>query len=682
MNQATLWIRRLPIALFAILGGTALILCNPGYFWDDWVWIFKDSTETIRIGKELGIWWGGYVTSFINALSSPSLAMRGIALVGWVISGAAFAYVLYRRKRLSGAEAFELFLLYCAAHVALIRFLTSVAFYNVYIASFWIGAAVFVANTDRRRAILFSIPFFFFSFYLNSLLLLYGLLFAFLLYEDRRGWLVAPGEQVVADDAWTLRWAKHRLIGFINRYRPHLLAFMLRHVLLIALPFIFMMVKRITRVQSPLYDSYNEIVRSDLLGAIAKSFTLIVPVMRDYFASHTPAPLIIGGTVIAFALLQLLPRLQERRSLKFIVVQFVLGMLFFAAATYPYIVVGKTPDLKSFYESRHILPAVAALVLLILSLINLIDLTFSKWRMWRFFGRNLLVAYVVGASLGAGVNVGSQLWRDFFRQTAIMDFVKAHESELKDTRTFVFYDQSAGTRIGNRMIWNYEYTGYLITVYGTRDRFGVSAAEYAGWGPGVPLLWNSYLRQRFNIADYDFKKQHAIITVNNGFARTRTVDVLDVVMKYLRGDNWRYGAEQFTTISLSYERIQAEDRIREMYEIAKQLAHYKQEHGAYPAQVPPATNGTPYQQVMGEKIMPALVHGDIPGLFPQYMARPAAMQPGSPGAPEYLYLSDGEDYKLIYANPPDYAYAKQAHPALIDQERGAYGIWTSGARLW
>ncbi|VVE01042.1 hypothetical protein [Pandoraea anhela] len=681
MNQANLWIRRLPIALFAILGGTALILCNPGYFWDDWVWIFKNSTETIRIGKELGIWWGGYVTSFINALPSPSLAMRGIALVAWVISGAAFAYVLYRRKRLSGTEAFELFLLYCAAHVALIRFLTSVAFYNVYIASFWIGAAVFVANNDRRRAILFSVPFFFFSFYLNSLLLLYALLFAFLLYEDRRGWRVAVPEPIIADDAWTLTWAKRRLIGFANRYWPHFLAFVLRHALLIALPFIFMVV-RITRVQSPLYDSYNEIARGHLFGAIVKSFTLVVPVVRDYFASHTPAPLIIGGTVIAFVLLQLLPRSQERRSLKFVACQFGLGMLFFAAATYPYIVVGKTPDLKSFYESRHILPGVAAVVLLILSFINLIDLAFGKWRVWRLFGRNLLVAYVVGSSLGAAVNVGSLLWRDFFRQTAIMEFVKAHESELKDTRTFVFYDQSAGTRIGNRMIWNYEYTGYLITVYGTRDRFGVSAAEYADWGPGVPLLWNTYLRQRFNIADYDFRKPHAIITVNNSPRRTKTVDVLDVVMMYLRGENWRRGAERFTMISLSYERIQAKDRIREMYDIAKQLARYKSEHGAFPAQVPPAANGTPYQQLMGDKIIPAAVHGDIPGLFPEYMARPITMQPASAGAPEYLYISDGEDYKLIYANPPDYAYAKQAHPALIDQGRRAYGVWTTGAQLW
>ncbi|MFM0152676.1 hypothetical protein PQR05_19045 [Paraburkholderia sediminicola] len=639
----------------------------------------------IRIGKELGIWWGGYATNFINSLASPSLAMRGVAFIAWAASAAAFAYVLRSRKRVLGPEAFQLFLIYCATHVSLVRFLTSVAFYNVYIAAFWIGAAVFVANSRRHKAIIFSIPFFFFSFYLNSLLLLYALLFACLLYEDLRGQVAFAPLPKVADVARTPRVIVPALRDIARRGLPHLLAFARQNALFIALPFVFLLTKRLTTIKSPLYDSYNEIVHHEVMSAMVTSFTLVVPVLRDFFSyavSHTPGPLVAGGVAISFVLLQLLPRTHERPTLRFITIQVVLGLLLFAAATYPYIVVGKVPDLTSFYESRHIMPAVAGLDLLIIAIINCADLAFGGWRVWRWFGRNLLVAYVVGASVGSAFNTGSELWRDWFRQTAIMDFARDHQAELKDVRTFVIDDKSFDTRIGDRMVWNYEYTGNLITVYGTRDRFGVGVTEYTDWSPAVPLLINTFLRQRYNIANLDFRQPHAIITLHNGLVPFKTLHVLEVVNMYLHGENWRREADRFTTIDMAYEQIEAEDRVAEMYVIAEQLARYKLEHGAYPAAVPPAANGTPYHQILSNKPVPAEVHGDIPGLFPDYMARPATMQPHPQGTPEYVYISDGQDYKLIYANPPDYAYTKQSHPALIDRQRQAYGVWTLGARAW
>lgn len=682
MNQAGLWIRRLPIAFFAIFGGTALILCNPGYFWDDWVWIFQNPAQMIRVGKELGIWWGGYATNFINSLPSPSLAMRAVTLVTWVVSAAAFVYVLRRKKKLLAPEAFTLFLIYCATHVALIRFLTSVAFYNVYIAAFWVGAALFVANTSRRKAIIFSIPFFFFSFYLNSLLLLYALLFAFLFVEDLR----AQGSFGPLPKMPSIATAIPVMRETVRRSLPPVLAFARRNALLIALPVIFLITKRLTTTRSPLYDSYNDISQHEVLSAIVTSFTLILPVLHDFFSyavSHTPAPLIAGGVFIAFVLLQLLPRTQERATLRFTAMQALLGLVLFAAAAYPYIVVGKVPDLTSFYESRHIMPAIAGLDLVIIAIINGIDLLFSRWRLWRRFGRDLLVAYVLGSSVGAAFNTGTELWRDWFRQIAIMDFVRAHQSELKDVRTFVFDDKSSGTRIGDRTIWNYEYTGSLITVYGTRDRFGVSLDEYTGWPARVPLLINPYLRQRFNLPDLDFRKPHAIITVRSGVVPYKTLFVLSIVDKYLRGEEWHSDADRFTTIDMAYEQIEAEDRVAEMYAMAAQLARYKLDHGVYPAAFPAAPNGTPYLQLQGAKITPGAVHGDIPGLFPDYMARPAAMAPNpSEGAPEYLYISDGQDYKLVFANPPDLSYAKQSHPALIDKQRAGYGVWTYGAQNW
>jgi hypothetical protein len=686
MNQASLWIRRLPIALFAIFGGTALILCNPGYYWDDWVWIFQPPAETIRIGKELGIWWGGYATNFINSLPEPALSMRAVSLVAWVISAAAAAYVLHKRRHLLRQETFLFFLLYCATHVSLVRFLTSVAFYNVYIAAFWVGCAFYVGIRSKARALICSVPFFFFSFYLNSLLLMYALLFAVLAIDYLRLHVQPMQSPDWRKLARAPRNVRPALCAFVRHYWPRARMFAFENIVLVALPFVFVISKRLTTVPSPLYNTYNAIDQRQILSTIVESFTLIVPVLRDFFSygvHTTPSPLVAGGSVIAFVLLLLLPRRLDRPERKHVIGQAIAGILIFAVGVYPYLVVGKVPDLTSFYESRHVMPAVVGLDLIILAIIGVLDLLLFRFRIWRGFGRTALIAYVLGSSVSCAFNSGTELWRDWFRQTAIMDFVKSHPSELKDVRTYVIDDRSDGTRIGKRIVWNYEYTGGLITVFHTRDRFGVSVGEYTDWEKHVRLLTNPYLRERYNIADYDFTKPHAILTLTNGPVPRKTPQLLDTVEKYLKGDQtWRDEADSYMTIDLAYERIVAEDRVREMVEMAKELAQYRLEHGVYPSTLPLSAAGVPTHQLMGVRPVPPESRGDIPGLFSATNPKPDTMQPYVPGLPNYLYLSDGTDYKLVYDNPPDMAYAKQAHPALMDPMRTAYGVWTSGARDW
>ncbi|KMY86511.1 hypothetical protein BUMB_03723c [Candidatus Paraburkholderia calva] len=686
MNQAGLWIRRLPIALFAIFGGTALILCNPGYYWDDWVWIFQPPAETIRIGRELGIWWGGYATNLINSLPEPALSMRAVSLVAWVASAIAAGYVLHVRRHLLRQETFLFFLIYCTTHVSLVRFLTSVAFYNLYIAAFWIGCALYVGIQGKLRALLWSVPFFFFSFYLNSLLLMYTLLFAVLASDYLRlhvDTYPAPDWRGLAHSPCRI-WPVAR--GFVVHYLPRVRMFAFENIVLIALPFVFLISKRLTTIKSPLYGTYNDIDQRQVLSTIGDSFALIVPVIRDFFSygvRHTPSPLVIGGVVISLVLLLLLPRSTEKPSPKHVLMQAIAGVVLFVVAVYPYLVVGKVPDLTSFYESRHIMPAMVGPDLIILAMIGAFDLVLFRFWLWRMLGRTLLIAYVLGSSIACAFNSGTELWRDWFRQTAIMDFVRSHPEELKDVRTFVIDDRSNGTRIGERMVWNYEYTGELITVFGTRDRFGISIPEYTQWGPRVPLLTNPYLRPRYNIANYDFSKPHAILTITNGPVARKTPQLLTTVVRYLKGDQgWHDDANSYTSIELAYERIVAEQRVHEMYDIAKQLAQYRLEHGSYPTVLPPSSNGAPMHQLQGERAVPPDVRGDIPGLFSEANPTPESMQPYIPGQPNFLYLSDGNDYKLVYDNPPDMAYAKQAHPALIDPVRTAYGVWTLGARSW
>ena len=75
----------------------------------------------------------------------------------------------------------------------------------------------------------------------------------------------------------------------------------------------------------------------------------------------------------------------------------------------------------------------------------------------------------------------------------------------------------------------------------------------------------------------------------------------------------------------------------------------------------------------------------IKGLAPKYIKKLPidsrfTKEPGN----QYLYRSDGQDYKLISHNPMDFMYVIKQKPSLIDPARTnrAYGFWTNGASKW
>ncbi len=75
----------------------------------------------------------------------------------------------------------------------------------------------------------------------------------------------------------------------------------------------------------------------------------------------------------------------------------------------------------------------------------------------------------------------------------------------------------------------------------------------------------------------------------------------------------------------------------------------------------------------------------IPGLTPDYV-KELPRDPREDSNPEhqYLYKSDGEDYKIIAHRPDDFDVVTQEYPELIDPVRPeyAYGFWTSNAEKW
>lgn len=105
--------------------------------------------------------------------------------------------------------------------------------------------------------------------------------------------------------------------------------------------------------------------------------------------------------------------------------------------------------------------------------------------------------------------------------------------------------------------------------------------------------------------------------------------------------------------------------------IAKALERYRFDHGAYPV-----TEGSTSNRKKGW----------IPELVPDYLSSvprdPRYLRKNK--SKQYLYISNGRDYKLIAHAPEDFGFVSQRYPELIDPARHefAYGIWTAGGSSW
>jgi hypothetical protein len=123
-------------------------------------------------------------------------------------------------------------------------------------------------------------------------------------------------------------------------------------------------------------------------------------------------------------------------------------------------------------------------------------------------------------------------------------------------------------------------------------------------------------------------------------------------------------------------------RIGDLRELKTSLQSYRAKTGHYPMS---ADNGNSWNGLQWK--------GDpsdwIPGLAPTYIPR-LPSDPRSLGNPynQYVYKSDGTDYKLLSLVPEDCALAVSVDPALSDPGRNvfkqcyAYGYWTPGAVGW
>jgi hypothetical protein len=726
-----LFIKKGMLLTYLLLAGSILFLVNPGLYWDDWVWAFKSPEEALAIGRELGIWWGGYATNFINSQENPALVMRVFGWFAWVAASLFFARALYEKKLIVKGDAFWVFLICSTTYLATIRYFISASFYNIYIASFWFGIFILSKYKISIKSQIIATPFIFFSFYLNSLIAIFGLIIFYLFTSDCCVKIkitksdILEGEKKLDQSIRLMDYIKAdyksekffnsaqiifvklinnihefyylNLTRLINKknydseikfFKNELIIFIRKYYLLMLIPLVFIFLKKLSIEKSPAYDTYNQIDLRILFTSIFTSIGMLPKILSDYviFASRaTKSNFIWLNFIIIFMLLRGLAKgeIVESRW-RGIGVPLIAGLMLLAISIYPYLVVHKVPSVSDYYESRHLLPAIPAIALFYIGLINALSALIKNYNIRNLF-KNILLSYLLALNIGASQIFGIQLWQDWERQVGIMNYIQTNIEKFKDTNTFIFSNPTNYSAVGGRNIWNYEYTGNLIKVYGTKDKLGIGIDEYLKWDKNVLLLNSEFYRKRYNIINYDFNGKHALIYIFSKNLNDQIYNSLKFAYEYLLGMPYQATIDKKFLFEHSFEFIEANKRVPLILDIRDALEAYKSKYGFYPSQsrrvsgINLSGSGMPFDKYFNY----------IPALFPEFMIPPDGFQLqgdvkdlGNEKSPGYIYISNGFDYKLVYSNVLDLPYAKQAFPGFVDIKNNGYGVWSSGAQSW
>lgn len=113
-----------------------------------------------------------------------------------------------------------------------------------------------------------------------------------------------------------------------------------------------------------------------------------------------------------------------------------------------------------------------------------------------------------------------------------------------------------------------------------------------------------------------------------------------------------------------------ERRFADLSTLADALERYRSDHGVFPV----STGSF------------SLKPNWIPELAPKYLAA-VPRDPRYLSAvqnKQYLYISNGSDYKLVVHAPEDFGFVSKTFPERVDPRRTghAYGVWTPGASEW
>lgn len=436
------------IVLYCISYGLSLV--NDGIYWDDWCIVDHDRQTLKTMFSMAGFPWIGEYHYLLNQLALPVLSYRLIVFFAYFISGLCLLQILRTIPGLHNVESLSIVGLFWVFPINSARVTLICNPYAICFLAFWLGYYFFVrglAGGTQPIYLLLSVPLFFFSMWVVSLIPFMALPALHLLFVFLKN---------------DLPWS--------NRLKKYILFFCV-----FPLPIIFFAYKQHYFTPYGNLEGYNQLTWIRL----KESYTHLEPSFSNCFvcamswSSEIAKKVSLYLNLKSFLCLSLLIVIFSRDK------TIVSGLLLFAgAATWilgalPYNCLGEITQDEWTTRNQLLLGLGSSLILV--GTIDLIarGIKIASPRLSlpvKIFLTFLLLAIFTKQNLEKGAN----FYIDWQKQLSIMSALQ-NSQEVKEGTLFVFLDEAKMLDAFPRSYRFYEYCGMLRKVFRNSTRYGVMA---------------------------------------------------------------------------------------------------------------------------------------------------------------------------------------------------------------
>jgi hypothetical protein len=431
---------RFAIGIFLYTLSYLLLLLNPGYYWDDWVWI-GNPLEAPKLQAEAGMRFGlCEVLRLLIVLDSPVLAYKAIVFA--CNGGAAILfYWILNSIPVFKKHAFYLAILFAVIPLNFARQGASHAHYALSLLCFYSGVCVtiFWKSVGLRGIItrVIALGLFWLSFSVNSFLFFYGIAML-LMYTQRE-------EQ----------------ISFASAYR-----FSLKYIDFMLLPIVFWVCKSMYMKPYGEFVGYNQITIERILSVpkyTLKSFSynFVSPVFGAF-----SLPKQLDDITAALCIVTIIYRFKKFENIRAHGRALGIGLLLFFSGVIPYLAVGKMPRMHD-WDGRHQLLLGAGCSILFyfayLTMLNRKDPSFPAFWLLIFVYYNNIANF--------------EYLRSWLKSEAIMSEMSS-SSIIETHGNFIVQDECLSSNAFGEGWAFYDYTGMYYAATRRQGKIFASKNDY------------------------------------------------------------------------------------------------------------------------------------------------------------------------------------------------------------
>jgi len=639
------------------------LLLNNGVYWDGWLiyglHVNRNSAQLFAMFSDAGIPWIAYLHRMMWWAGDIVLASKVTAFSAILLSTLMLYSICRRTRAFSANESLFLAAIFCSYTAYQMYFelitLPYIVCYALFLTATRLALVTPSISTLRLASRALSLALFFLSFLAASFLVMYGAFFLVLVVHHRLAWL---RKSVLSSLIRLLHYADYLL-----------------------LPVVYWYIKTNIWTASGLYTGYNQI-KIDIdkwplefhhfaTAAIQKQFERALwlndgnPVWLVAFGSCL---LLVGYVCVRrLSITRDIPAQRSTLPVLFALACFCAMLL--GAAVFPYIVVDKIPASTGWSTRNALLinlPVAVGITLLGRFVGTVLPRKFAR------FGQATVATLLVSAFVVSTWSIYLNWQLRWIKDSSTVVNLRALPREPLSEASMIWVDDDY-ERWHEKYVY-YEYAGIFKAAWHEERHFGNPFDEpmdVAKFASDLPL--DRYMMRDLSIAGLSDCRATLHIRFN-----THEVHDLPLVMHYywvMFFQKSRLDAflKPLTTLSVSdfscsaqrYEKV-----VTDLRTIRDALTAYHADHGSYPVatvSVGDASHPDPDRW--------------IPDLAPHYMSQvPRDPRRLTASNRQYLYMSNGRDYKIIAHGAEDVTYGRKAHPELIDPRRPeyAFGFWSPG----